>query len=371
MEQATFKQDTIIGSWRTGKLLGRGGQGGVWVARPTNTKNAPPRALKACFATDAKDRARFEREAALLKDCKSPLIVALHDLDLTWKTHVPSLPEFAYYVAEGCDGSLEQLREHLGDAGVRIKLFIECCNAVQYLHSLPEPVIHRDIKPANFLVAPEPKRVVLSDLGIAKYEAVASDLTVPQEVVGSRYYRPPEAMNGDPGSVRGDVYSLGRVFEWLMTGDVSTNFSTRPVPRGDYLSDELCDALDRVVVKATQPSPENRFASVPELLAQIPDRWVSVRPRAVAVTTPAPEDPRTIVDVVLDLAWKADTIATRSLEQDLRKVFPTAVTTWRQKYETQAISEQTLPAVIDDLLDHTFGRLALDWQVFGLKELRF
>jgi serine/threonine protein kinase len=110
MDQATFKQDTTIGNWRIGKLLGRGGQGGVWVARPKDTKNAPPRALKACFATDAKDRARFKREAALLKDCKSPLILALLDLDLTWKTHVPSLPEFAYYVGEGCDGSLGACR---------------------------------------------------------------------------------------------------------------------------------------------------------------------------------------------------------------------------------------------------------------------
>ena len=222
---------TVVGNWWVVRFIARGGQGAVWAVKPTTTKRGPQRALKACFSTDPKDRARFEREIALLLDCDSPYILSLLDSDASWQARVDGVPEFAYYVAEKFAGNIKDKESTLGDTRRRLAVFRDACAAVSYLHSRPESVIHRDVKPANFLLATEPERVVLADFGIARQEVAESSLTATLEVVGSRFFRAPEILNGDPGSVASDVYSLGRVLEWLLTGEVSTDLATRPIPR--------------------------------------------------------------------------------------------------------------------------------------------
>lgn len=226
VQQISLKQNTVVGNWRIGSLLGRGGQGAVWVARPTATRNSPPRALKASFATDAKGRARFEREAKMLRNCTSPPIVAIHDVDLTWTAHCDGIPEFSYYITDHCEGSLESMKEHLGDEGARITLFVEACKSVEYLHGLADSVIHRDIKPANFLIASEPRRVVLADLGIARYEAVESELTAERMLRWRSKYDKEVFSERQMGPVVDDilanvsariVFSLGSIYsirEW-------------------------------------------------------------------------------------------------------------------------------------------------------------
>jgi eukaryotic-like serine/threonine-protein kinase len=163
-----FAKGTVIGAWRIARKLGRGGQGAVWEVKPTKTKHSPPRALKACFGTDDKARARFERETQLLKECKCEAILPVVDADMRWIAHVSGGPEFAYYVAECCLGSLEDRKDTIGEPNDRLRLFHEACRAVSHIHSLPEPILHRDIKPANFLLASEPRRLVLADFGIAR-----------------------------------------------------------------------------------------------------------------------------------------------------------------------------------------------------------
>jgi hypothetical protein len=91
---------TVVGNWRVVRFIARGGQGAVWAVKPTTTKRGPQRALKACFSADPKDRARFEREIALLLDCDSPYILSLLDSDARWQSRVDGAPEFAYYVAD-------------------------------------------------------------------------------------------------------------------------------------------------------------------------------------------------------------------------------------------------------------------------------
>ncbi len=320
MDRASeLPEGAVVGKWRVLKLLGRGGQGVVWGARATDTKRGPERALKACFSTDPKDRARFEREIHLLKQCASPYVLAILDAGSNWASHVEGQPPFAYYVAEKCAGSLKDLQATLGDVRERIRLAVHACRCVSHLHGLAEPVIHRDIKPANFLIALEPRRLVLADFGIAREAVSESALTATQEVVGSRFFRAPEILSGSPGNALSDVYSLGRLLEWLLTGDVSGDLGTRPVPRGLDLADDACDALDRIIAKATQAIPGYRFASVDELANAIPEFWWSIRPRPVPSEATIAVGPNEVVSTALELARTENWIGWRQLEQRLRR----------------------------------------------------
>ncbi|HWO24473.1 MAG TPA: serine/threonine-protein kinase [Kofleriaceae bacterium] len=351
-----LRQNVEIGEWRTGKLLGRGGQGAVWVVRSTKTDNMPPRALKTCFATEELPRKRFEREIELLGKCDSPYIVKMFDSDAAWVERVAGIPPFAFYVSEECAGSLEAMAVDL-DVGPRLALFRDACRAVIYLHTRPEPIIHRDIKPPNFLIAREHRRLVLTDFGIAR-ELLASTLTATQEVVGSKFFRAPEILNGDSGSVQSDVYSLGRLLEWLLTSDVSRSFDTRPVPRGKDLSDDACDALDRVIAKATQIAPANRFASVQEMLDQLPDLWLAIKPAPAAAQVPADHDGRSVLHKALDLARAKDHIGWRQLEGSLRSSYPQRVRSWRDENMHNAKESERF-GIADRLVGVAAGRIAL------------
>lgn len=113
--------DTVIGRWKVREKLGGGGQGSVWLVKPTSSKHSPFRALKICLAEDQQGRARFEREIELLHRCDSPYVLRVFDHDLSWKQHVAGLPPLAYYVSEKHRGSLESRQRELGDARRRAR----------------------------------------------------------------------------------------------------------------------------------------------------------------------------------------------------------------------------------------------------------
>jgi hypothetical protein len=353
-----FPVGTEIGRWRVNGLLGRGGQGSVWAAKPVKTKHTPQRALKVCFASDEQARARFEREVEILKRCDSPHILKVYDDDLDWKVHVPDMPPFAYYVSEKCQGSLEQRPQDLRDFRRCIDLFRQACAAVTHLHTMPDPVIHRDIKPANFLITKELSNIVLADFGIVRSLA-SSVLTEAFEVVGTPYYRAPEVLHGGRGTILSDVYCMGRFLEWLLTQDVSQDMGTRPVPRGRDLDDEACDILDRIITKATLVIPENRFTSVQEMADQLPELWYSVRPRPKTSLAVASTDPATVLTVALELARKNDQLGWRQQEAYLRRGLMDGLVKWRADNEREWRDghKEIAFLVTDKIFDVACGRL--------------
>lgn len=355
--------NTVIGTWKPTNLLGQGGQGAVWAAKPVKVKHTPQRALKACFATDDQGRARFVREVETLRRCDCPHVLKVYDQDLEWKEHVPGLPAFAFYVSEKCQGSMEQRQPHLGDTRRRLSLFKQACAALAYLHTMPDPVIHRDIKPANFLIAQELANVVLADFGIAR---ALSDSTLTQafEIVGTPYYRAPEVLHGSRGTVQSDVYGLGRLLEWLLTGEVSTDMGMRPVPRGLDLDDEACNALDGIIAKATQVTPAHRYTSVQALADQLPDLWISVRPRPKPERVLPDTTAATVLPAALELARTNDLLGWRQLQNQLRRDFVERITEWRKQREPKwpgDKNKETGIAFTDSVLDIAMGRM-----VFGL-----
>lgn len=120
------------------------------------------------------------------------------------------------------------------------------CDALTYLHSRKPPVIHRDIKPQNVIVCPD-GGVKLIDFGISRrYDESAGKDTV---CFGTREFAPPEQYGFSQTDRRADIYSLGVLMAWLLTGE------TDPA-KAQFKN----TGLERVCRKCAAFAPRDRYS---------------------------------------------------------------------------------------------------------------
>lgn len=134
-------------------------------------------------------------------------------------------------------------------------VFSQVCKAVDYLHNCCEPkIIHRDIKPQNIIVLDDGSGVKLIDYGIARnYDERESSDTKKFGTVG---YAAPEQFGYQQTDQRSDVYSLGKLLEFLCDAKNWKNSH----------SDIGIEKFDDVINKACQFDPKLRFKDVSFLL---------------------------------------------------------------------------------------------------------
>lgn len=162
------------------------------------------------------------------------------------------------------------------------RLFPDICDAVTELHGLTEqPVIHRDIKPSNIVVVGygaddrserQDARVVLIDLGIARAfrEGAAGDTVR----FGTPGYAPPEQFGYGQTSVASDVYALGMLLYFCLTGDEpSAALRDEDVP-----FEKAPEAYRPVLMRATALDPKERFASAAKLKGALASAAHKTRP---------------------------------------------------------------------------------------------
>jgi serine/threonine-protein kinase len=215
-----------LGSYRLEHRLGQGGMGEVWSA--SHRLLARPAAIKLIRSSlpghpgSSDDmRRRFEREAQVIAQLRSPHTVTLFDYGVTEEGA-------CYYAMELLDGI---------DAETLIKRFgpIPAERVVQILrqmcHSLSEAesrgLVHRDIKPANIFLCrygEDHDFVKILDFGIAKAVQEPSSetqaaLTIPNVIHGTpAFIAPEQALGATDVDARADIYSTGCVAYWLLTG---------------------------------------------------------------------------------------------------------------------------------------------------------
>lgn len=358
----------MVGAWKIAKPIGSGGQGSVYEVRRVRGR-APPRALKACFLEGSNERARFIREIELLGECASEHVLALIETETTWAEHVEDLPPFAYYVSERCDGSLLDVCNAEQSPWEKLKLFRQACNAVAYLHGRENPVLHRDIKPANFLVAPEPRRLVIADFGIAREVENETTLTEIHEVVGSRFFRAPETLSGGTATVRSDVYSLGRLLEWMMSGILPQDVVPTKLAKGHRLSNDACDRLDAVIARAAAVDPRQRHVSAEEMLASLPDLWLELKPQpTIQMASTEATDADRVTEMSLDLVGAGDTVGWRRLQRDVRANWSKNALEWRADADRRrhGLRDSELGELLFSLVDKALPRIGLTMAgIFG------
>jgi serine/threonine protein kinase len=280
-----------LGPYRIVRELGRGGMGVVFLAVRDDGAFRKNVALKLLIPDQnaALFADRFRQERQVLAGLEHPNIARILDGG--------DAPNGApYYVMEFVEGA--PLDRYCDDnrlnVGERVKLFIQVCGAVQYLHE--NLVIHRDLKPSNILVAPGPT-VKLLDFGIAKMTGpVQADVTSPQMRFLTPGYASPEQYTGEPCTRSSDVYSLGVILYVMLAGKLpgphdltapSTNIREdiqRTPETVTELRSRIRGDLDHIVLKALQRNPSNRYTSAAELAGAL-QRYLDGRP-IIARSTP-------------------------------------------------------------------------------------
>jgi len=277
-----------LGSYQLVELLGRGGMGEVWRAqhrwlvRHAAIKLIRPEMLGGLAGTDASiARRRFEREAQATASLNSPHSIRLFDFGMTEDGSF-------YYVMELLTGrNLESIVREFGPlpAPRAVYLLRQVCHSLAEAHA--RGMVHRDIKPANIYMcrmALDYDFVKVLDFGLVKLrrgDPMDTLLTSDHSTTGTPAYMAPESVLGH-GDVdrRADIYSLGCVAYYLITGQLvfqSTtpmqnlvdHVHTRPVPPSERTELPISAALDALVLACLEKSPADRPQHAEELLERL------------------------------------------------------------------------------------------------------
>lgn len=134
---------------------------------------------------------------------------------------------------------------------------IQLCDILIYLHGQERPIIHRDIKPQNIIVKPDDK-ICLIDFDIAR--VYHCDTKRDTQFFGTREYAPPEQYGFSQSDARTDIYAVGIVLGWLLTGETDAKEVCRKAGRNRLLG---------IYKKCTAFSPEQRYTSAKKLKAAL------------------------------------------------------------------------------------------------------
>ncbi|PKO07422.1 MAG: hypothetical protein CVU41_01620 [Chloroflexi bacterium HGW-Chloroflexi-3] len=254
--------DSIIQDrYRIKKILGHGGMGSVYMAIDENIHI--PVAIKENLVLSENYSNQFKKEAEILAGLRHPNLPRVSDY-----FYMPGQGQ--YLVMDYIDG--EDLRERiereekLPEKDV-IMIGLMICDALMYLHNLSPKVIHRDIKPGNIRITPE-GNVILADFGLVKVFDINQ-----QTATGARAmtpgYSPPEQYGRGPTDERSDIYSLGATLYAALTGMIPEESLNRISGKEKLTSinkyrSTVSEALDKIILKALEIDPENRYQSAEE-----------------------------------------------------------------------------------------------------------
>jgi serine/threonine-protein kinase len=271
-----------VGQYVLGQRIGVGGMAEVYLAehqllkRPCAVKLIRPGADKSENMMQ-----RFEREVRLTATLSHPNTIEIYDYGRTQDGTY-------YYVMEYLRGlSLADLVERHGSLPPERAVYLlrQVCQALSEAHAAG--LIHRDIKPANIFAA---KRggmddfAKLLDFGLVREVSGAQTphLTGEGRIVGTPLYMSPQqALGGQEPDERNDIYSMGAVAYYLLTGrppfdqrsgiGLIIAHSRDPVVRPSLISDGIPDDLELVVLRCLAKDPADRYPDAESLECALAD----------------------------------------------------------------------------------------------------
>ncbi|MDB4743390.1 sigma 54-interacting transcriptional regulator [Planctomicrobium sp.] len=268
-----------VGGYTLERQLGAGAMGEVWLAKQTLL--ARPSAIKLirqdAMVGDASLKEsleqRFRREAEATAKLRSPHTVELYDFGVTEEGDF-------YYVMEFLNGvDLESLVTQFGPIGPGRAVFLlsQACMSLGEAHDAG--LVHRDVKPANLFtcsLGPHYDFLKLLDFGIVRTtDNVSQTLTSAGQITGTPTSLAPEVIQGHPAEIESDIYGLGCVAYWLLTGKhvfdaphimalFMQHVSQPPKPISEHRSGIPVE-LEELVLRCLKKNPKDRPSSAFEL----------------------------------------------------------------------------------------------------------
>ncbi|MCL5036873.1 MAG: HEAT repeat domain-containing protein [Chloroflexi bacterium] len=264
-------EQIINDRYRILSVLGKGGMGAVYLCEDVNSPGSR-------WAVKELQPAPF-MEPGEQESCR---IMFYREAEFLEKLSHPSIPKFkehftqdgrSYLVMEYIQGkTLEEILKNgplpFSESRV-VELGLSLCEVLKYLHSQKPPVLFRDLKPANIMMTPE-GRLMLVDFGIAR--CFITEQRTDTFRMGTVGYASPEQYGGMGGTdARSDIYSLGALLHYLLTGrnpEVSAPFSFPPVRS---LNSAVSGDMASVVEKCLAKEKPERFSSIRNVESELKD----------------------------------------------------------------------------------------------------
>ncbi|MEQ1730324.1 MAG: serine/threonine-protein kinase [Vicinamibacterales bacterium] len=299
----TLKQAQDMGSYHLEELLGRGGMGEVWrashhlLARDAAVKLVRPELMGASTAHDAETMTRrFRREAQATAALNSPHTIRLFDFGVTGD-------QTFYYVMELLSGrDLDTLVRQSGLLEAERVAFLlrQVCHSLAEAHA--QGLVHRDITPRNLYACRmglDYDFVKVLDFGLVSFHDPSSVgrslMTGSHITTGTPAFMAPEVILEGVVDARADIYALGCVAYYLLTGslvfEASTpmkmfveHLQTAPLPPSLRSELPIPAELDALVMACLEKDPVHRPQSVDEVVRRL-DRitiatpWTNARAR--------------------------------------------------------------------------------------------
>jgi serine/threonine protein kinase len=273
---------TKVGPYEIVARLGAGGMGVVYKAKDTRLQRfVALKFLPDEVARDPRALARLTREAQLASSLNHPNICTIHDIGEQGGQ--------CFIAMELLEG--QTLETRIGGRPLPLEVFLslalQITDALEAAHK--RGIVHRDLKPSNIFVTDRGDAKLL-DFGLAKHawpENLASadaatipgSLTMPGQIVGTIAYISPEQVQDKDVDARSDLFSLGAVLYEMATGrrafpgDSAANVIAE-ILRGEpkaakSLNPELPDELPRIIDKALEKDPGDRYQSANDLMIDL------------------------------------------------------------------------------------------------------
>ena len=273
-----------VGSYSLIDRLGSGGMGEVWLARhhllarPAAVKIVHERAVGSGEDAHAL-RERFAREAQVTAELQCPHTVQLFDFGIT------DAGSF-YYVMERLRGmDLQRMVERHGPVPPERAIFLlrQACLSLSEAHGLR--LVHRDVKPGNLFVCRLGQQfdfLKVLDFGVVSRKGAEAmrPITVSGLVLGTPAFLAPELVSQTSFDGRADIYSLGCVAFWLLTGRppfqgadamelLRQHVDATPPAPSSLAPDPIPQDLDALVIECLSKDPGLRPASAEQLVARL------------------------------------------------------------------------------------------------------
>ena len=290
IDEARFVSGTILAErYRIVGLLGKGGMGEVY--RADDLKLSQPVALKFLpdrLLTDRAAVGRFHREVRVARQVSHRNVCRVYDIGEIEGRHFISME---YIKGEELSSLLRRIGHLPADKALQIAR--QVCAGLAAAHD--NGILHRDLKPSNVMIDGD-GNARITDFGLA---GLVEEFRDDEISAGTPAYMAPEQFDGEPPTVRTDIYSLGLLLYELFTGkrafEASTLDELIKLRRSDTtpttptsLVKDLDPLIERVIGRCLEKDPAQRPASALQVAAALPG-GDPIAAALAAGETPSPE----------------------------------------------------------------------------------
>ena len=254
-------EETLFGKYQLCHILGRGRSGTVYLARHLELEEY--RAIKQVPKT-CTDYEQFRKEALILKTIRHPGIPIVYDLEED--------ENYSYLIEEYLEGdSLYALISDIGhfSKAMTLQYGIQICRLVSILHSAkPTPILYLDLQPKNLLICHD--TVKLIDFDHAVHLSDAGNLKKRYGTIGCAA---PEQYTGDVLDERTDIYAIGAVLYYMLTGHYPKDSDGKALEKPEEADRKLMDIIGRCLSE----KKEKRFETADELCSVMESAQVQMQ----------------------------------------------------------------------------------------------